>query len=398
MDNLQRVLIIEPQNVGGNWHYAHALSRALIEAGLEVVLATLYPFEDQVGGGVRVWSIGTETPDASWPLSSLLQRVINHVDKLKRLRQIMEEFQPAIVHLHDPLGKLDFLYVKYLKAFGARVVYTAYQPIPMTGKIGWFDWARYREVDAILVHSVNGVKDLIAGGINESKITQVPHGNFLHFCQGPDLPPDQAKRLLGLPSGARTILFFGAIAPYKGLDTLIEAFSQLSTEDADLYLMICSEPRKDFTPFQQQIGKFALTGRVILDLRYIPFVEFSRYFLAADVVALPYRHIYQSGVLQLAYGFGRPVVVTDVGGLAEAVREDHTGVIATVPDARGLASAIRQVLSDPAAAALMGSRGRRLAETKYSWQTIAQKMAEVYRSVYTTFSSETGQSEEAFLR
>jgi glycosyltransferase involved in cell wall biosynthesis len=145
--------------------------------------------------------------------------------------------------------------------------------------------------------------------------------------------------------------------------------------------VIAGDPREDFSPYRTQIERLGITKNVILDLRHIPFSELSKYFAACDVVALPYRRIYQSGVLQLAYGFGRPVVVTDVGGLGDVVRSDRTGVIAPTPDAPGVASAIRQLLADPAGAAEMGTRARHHAETTYSWATIARSIGDVYRSV-----------------
>jgi glycosyltransferase involved in cell wall biosynthesis len=88
-------------------------------------------------------------------------------------------------------------------------------------------------------------------------------------------------------------------------------------------------------------------------------------------------------VLQLAYGFARPVVVTNTGDLGESVAADGTGIIAE-PNPEDLAAAIRRLLSEPATAALMGQRGRQAAETKYSWATIAEKTAELYQMVYRT--------------
>jgi len=130
----------------------------------------------------------------------------------------------------------------------------------------------------------------------------------------------------------------------------------------------------------QRIDKLNLSHRVILDLRYIPFDSAQVYFSAADVVVLPYRRIYQSGVLQLAYAFGRPVVVTDVGGISEAVAADGTGVIAA-PDAETLARAILRLLTDQELARAMGDQGLLVARTKYSWEAVSEKVIKIYREL-----------------
>jgi glycosyltransferase involved in cell wall biosynthesis len=374
--------MIQPTGLSGIWHYANALSRSLAEAGLEVVLATLSPFEDLGGDGrVPIWPIGTRRADASNWFLSPVRRLLDHTGKLSRLRRVMIEYRPGIVHMHAPLGKLDFLYFRYWKSLGARVIYTAHDARPLTGEARWFDWARYQSADGILVHSSRCQQYLMSGGIDEGKITRIAHGNYLDFCQDVDLSADDARRQIGLPVNSRVVLFFGAIAPYKGLDVLIEAFSKLSREDSQIYLVIAGEPMEDFGAYRRQIDALGLSDRIVQDLRYIPFMEFSKYFLASDLVALPYRRISQSGILQLAYGFGRPVVVSNVGGLAEAVVEDRTGIVVDRLAGEDFALAIQRLLADRESTALMGSRGRSLAETKYSWRVVAQDISHVYSDV-----------------
>jgi D-inositol-3-phosphate glycosyltransferase len=380
----QRVLIIEPQgDPGGLWHYACCLVQALEKSGLEVALATNFPYEPLDGDNtIPVWPIGRQLRETRPRPVFLIRRAVNHVAKWRRLDRVIKAFRPDIVHLHSPLGNTDFLYFKHLRSNGVPVVYTAHDAKPFTG-ISWFDWARYREADAVVVLSSKAFEDLVTGGVEASKIARLHHGNYLRYCRESDLTREDAKRLLGIPSGAHVVLFFGTIAPYKGLDVLIDAFSLLLHEEPDLYLIVAGQPLEDFAPYRRQIERLDLAKRVILDLQYIPFAEVPKYFLSADVVAFPYREIYQSGVVQLAYGFSRPVVGTNVGGLGETITEDQTGLVAEEVEARALARAIGQVLAEPAKAEAMGRRGRQLAETKYSWSAIAQKTAEIYRSVHS---------------
>ena len=325
--------------------------------------------------------MGTEVLPAAGRLMLFMRGMFSHLHKLNRLRHIMAKFRPDIVHLHNPIGKLDFIYFRLLKAFGVGVIYTAHDATPLRRRASWLDWARYRAADAILVHSSSDMTALVSNGIDWSKITVIPHGNYLHFCGDQDPCRDRAKLMLGLSPEARVVLFFGSIAPYKGLDLLIEAFSKLYREHSDLWLVIAGLPLEEFAPYQRRIEELNLADRILLDLRYIPFAEFPKYFLATDLVAFPYRRISQSGVLQLAYAYGRPVVVTDVGGLAEAVTEDRTGVIAKASDPEGFSSAIRRLLADEDEATRMGERGRFLARSKYAWDAIVKKIAKVYQSV-----------------
>ncbi len=376
------VLIISGQSGGGIWHYACQLSIALHESGVDVALATTFPFEPLDGlKDLPVWPIAVHPNRTSSLAVELSRRVVAHADKLRRLGQLIAKYRPGIVHLQDRMGQLDFLYLRLLKWMGIRIVFTAHDVRRLSGRTNWFDRARYREADAVFVHSVNGVRELIADGVDAWKIVEIPHPNYLGLCHDHNLSRDEARHLLGISPLARSILFFGTIASYKGLDVLLRAFSRVSKEDPHAHLTIAGEPQEDFTPYKLLVEQFGLSNRVLTDLRYIPLAEFPKYFRSADVVVLPYRRIYQSGILQLAYGFGRPVIVTDVGGLNQAVVEDQTGLVVGTEDPEGLASAIRQLLADPASAEGMGKRARRLAETKYSWSASAEEVGKVYQSI-----------------
>jgi D-inositol-3-phosphate glycosyltransferase len=352
------------------------------------MLATTDPFEPLDGfGDLRIRSMGPRVSPTRPRIVFLTRRLINQASNFRRLLRLVHEFRPNIVHLNSPIGKLDFLYIRYLRALGARVAYTAHEPAPDTG-VDWFDGARCRAADAIFVHSLKSLEAVAASGIDESKIARIHHGAYLDICPSPSISRDEAKRSLGLSPGAQVVLFFGYISPYKGLDILIKAFARLTDETPSAYLVIAGEPQEAFAKYQSEIEELGITDRVILDLRYIPFAEFPRYFCAADVVALPYRRIQQSGTLQLAYAYSRPVVAANVGELCEKVTEDRTGIIARAEDPEALASAIREVLANRVLAEEMGRRGRLLAETKYSWSAVVKRTAEVYRSICNRDSNE----------
>lgn len=381
--DLLRVMVVEPQGAAGIWHYACAFSHALAGVGVGVTIATLSPVEP-VGAelGVPVRIIGTRAPRRWWPPAVFAKRVMNHAARLAGLLAAVQEYRPDVVHIQDPVSKLDFLYNKLLRSSqGSKIVYTAHE-VYWEKRVGWFDLARYRGADAILVHSRNAVEDLARGGVDRARIFRIPHGNYLHLCHDRGLDREEARRLLGLPASSRVLLFFGAVSPYKGLDLLIEAFSRIAQRDGDAHLVVAGRPQGDISPYLRRIDSLKVGSRILTDLRYIPFEEFAKFFVACDVVVLPYRRIYQSGILQLAYGFGRPVVVTNVGGIAEAVQDDRTGVVAPSLGPEGIATAISAILADPEAGAAMGRRGRELAETKYSWDGIARNVVQLYASLW----------------
>jgi len=195
------------------------------------------------------------------------------------------------------------------------------------------------------------------------------------------MQPEEAKRLLGIPPDARVVLFFGHVEWRKGLERLIQAFDLLAVDYSDLYLVIAGTANEDFSPYQRLIAKLRARDRVVVHLGWIEFSEMQRYFNAAFVVVLPYRRISQSGVIQLAYAYRRPLVVANVGGIAEVISEDATGVVAASGEPADLADAVRQLLSSPDEAIRMGERGRVLAETKYSWSGVAREVSEYYRLV-----------------
>ncbi len=377
-----RALLVEPQSGGGFWHYVNSLAHALAAAGADVHIATVEPYEVLPGrNSLPVWAIGaagiSRAPLVTYPL----RRAGNLATKLLRVRKLIDALRPDVVHLHGRLGMLDFPFLAHLRARGVGLVYTAHNPRPRSGRNSWLDLARYRQVDAVIVLSTRGRRDLADDGVQRDKILYMPHGNYIHFCDAGDLNSRSARQLLGLSPDARTILFFGAIAPYKGLDILIDAFARQTQNDPSVRLIIAGRPLEDMTQYLQAIARGNLERSVLLDLRWIPFEEMPKYFLAADVVVFPYRQAYQSGVLQLAYGFGRPVVVTDGGELGITVAEDGTGVVAKGVTSHDLAEAISHLLENRDIAEMMGRRGRRLAETKYSWQAIAKTCLDVYASI-----------------
>ena len=153
-----------------------------------------------------------------------------------------------------------------------------------------------------------------------------------------------AKRLLGIRSTERVMLCFGQIAPYKGLEYLIAAFSEVAKGNRSYRLIIAGKVKKGqneyWNEIRRKIAGSGVQNQIIERIEHIPDEEVELYFKAADVLIVPYVHIFQSGVPFLAYSFGLPVIATDVGSLREDIVEGRTGFVCQPQDSSDLARTI----------------------------------------------------------
>lgn len=150
------------------------------------------------------------------------------------------------------------------------------------------------------------------------------------------------KQALGFEAESTVLLFFGYVRQYKGLDILIEAFEQLQKKRSDLRLLVAGEFYDKPETYYAQIEAAGLQDKIKVINKYISNEEVARYFQLSEVVVLPYRTGTQSGILNIAYGYHKPVVITDVGGLAEFVDADHTGVVVERAEPTKIAAGIEK--------------------------------------------------------
>jgi D-inositol-3-phosphate glycosyltransferase len=196
-------------------------------------------------------------------------------------------------------------------------------------------------VDRFIVLSEAVQKDLL-DFLPNAAYRLTPHPVYDRF--GPAVPRMEARNKLGIRE-EKVILFFGYIRPYKGLSTLIEAMPMIA--ELPVRLTVAGEFYEGKKETEEMIARLGLSSRVTVIDRYLPNEVIPDYFCAADVVVLPYVSATQSGVVRLAYHYERPVVVTDVGGLAGMVEEGRTGYVVPPRNPEALASAIREILSKP---------------------------------------------------
>jgi len=211
------------------------------------------------------------------------------------------------------------------------------------------------------------VKELLP----DSRVEVVPHPLYDLFAEQP-ITRDAARASLGIEPDTPVLLFFGFVREYKGLRYLVDALPAVRREFPDVRLLVVGEFWEDRRIYERQIASLGLDDAVRLVDQYVPNEEVARYFRAADLVTLPYASATQSGVLQLALGFGLPVVATRVGGLAEAVVEGSDVVLVEPQDAAALAGAIISALAAPAETSGVEQSRR---ESKARWDSLVRVIA-----------------------
>jgi glycosyltransferase involved in cell wall biosynthesis len=202
-------------------------------------------------------------------------------------------------------------------------------------------------------------------GVDGGRVHVIPHGAFEHLA-AQDAPGGAAPPPFA--TDAPVVLCFGLMRPYKGIEVLLEAWRGI--EGAELW--IAGMPRMDISPLQAM----APPG-VRFVPRFITDDELPPYFRRADLVVLPYREIDQSGVLFTALAFGKPLLLSDVGGFPEVAA---TGAARTFPagDANALHGALRELLADPQALAQLTDQARAAASGPYSWSEAARRTLALY--------------------
>ena len=167
---------------------------------------------------------------------------------------------------------------------------------------------------------------------------------FISMSEGEKLPRQEAIEALGLDPARHTLLFFGLIREYKGLDILLEAFRDLPE---NYQLVVAGEPYGSFDKYQAIIDSLPGKDRVRVFPDYIRDSEVKRYFSAADLAVLPYRSATQSGISSIACHFDVPMVVTDVGGLKDTIGARGTGIVAPEASAPAIRKEILRYFDNP---------------------------------------------------
>jgi glycosyltransferase involved in cell wall biosynthesis len=373
-----RVQIVDPP--AWTRPYDHALSTALARAGANVELVT------------TEFPLSTAPPNGDYRLSKYFYRRSARLYDWKAHRGAMAAVRRGMKlaeHLPDLIGyrrhaaTADIVHYQWLTyppldvhllPSGPPLVYTAHNVPPREPRRGEVAAIKrlLGKMDAVIVHSAEGARRL-CGELDAppERVHVIPHGAFDYLTELPhERPLDPELAAVEGP----VVLFFGLLRSYKGIDVLIDAFRGIDAE-----LWIVGLPHLPLAKLQARARRAG--ARVRFVPRFVGDDEIPALFRRADVVALPYREIDQSGVLQTALAFGKPLVLSRVGGFTE-VGEEHGAALLVEPgDAEGLHDALAGLLADPAARGRLGDAAARAAAGPYSWDAVAERTMRLYRDL-----------------
>ena len=365
-----RVQIVDP--AAYTPPYDHALSGALARAGVEVDLITARfpygPVPVEQGYEVREHFYRRGSREGIGPRRRRLLRAVEHVPDMLRYRRVAE--QTDLVHYQWlPIPALD----RHLLPPKRPRIYTMHWRLPETdSRVGRTLRKLLAKMDAVVVHSEHGAGRLRSDfGVPADRLRVIPHGAFDYLTRQPDeqpLPEELSE------VDAPVILAFGLIRPYKGTDVLLRAFSRIRGAE----LWIVGMPRMPMEELHALADR--APGRVRFIDRFIPDAEIPAFMRRADLVVLPYRNIEQSGVLYTALAFGRPLILSAVGGFSE-IAERGAARLVPPEDPEALADAIEELIADRDTAAALAAGADREAANISSWERIAESTVALYRDL-----------------
>lgn len=342
--NQQTIAMVGPVHPyrGGIAHFTEMTVEALQQRGHDVQpvsFARQYP--EILFPGKTQFEPESESPASVAGAPRLLNPInplswIRTAQFLRRLAPDAVVFQYWMPFFAPAYGTV----ARLLRRVGIPSYSIVHNALPHERHIGdaWLTSFFVRACDGFVVLSDAVAADLRPLRRSESAVQQIDHPLYARF--GDAIPSGDARAALDLPSDAPLLLFFGFIRDYKGLDVLLQALPRIWDALPDVHLVVAGEAYDTLERYHDLLHGHERRPQVHWHTRYIPSEAVPQYFSAADLVVQPYRSATQSGVAQIAFHFDMPMVLTDVGGLAEIVPHEHAGFVVPPEDSRALADAI----------------------------------------------------------
>jgi glycosyltransferase involved in cell wall biosynthesis len=295
---------------------------------------------------------------------------------------VTPEKEIKAAHLLNPFYLTDNLIISRLKRNNIKVILTVHEVYPHKHFLGgaidrWMAKKLYNMADVLVVHTESlkrELEKLLPAA--EDKIHVVPHGYFEYPRSNRN--KEDIKRELGIPLNKIVLLAFGSVRDYKGIDILLEALKGL---EKNYMLLVAGESagvsEKSPDYYKRFIEESGIQDRVLWINRYISEEDIPEIFAVSDAIVLPYRKTFhaQSGVLNLAIGYERPCVVSDVGGLGETVREYNLGIVVEPENVEDLRRGIHNVFEN------MNTFDFSRYKNENSWGQACNKLIKVYEEL-----------------
>ena len=325
---------------GGIAHYSSLFVRAMRKRHNVRFLTLCRQYPKLLFPGVSQYDYSDKT------LAEDGEAIIDSLNPLSWLRtaRMLKRMQPSLIVFQwwHPYFSFAFGSIVRLldRSLQDRVCFLCHNVLPHEPNILQSVLTKYAFGKAryFIVHSSQDRKDLETLK-PDAIVRQGYHPTYSEFGSLSSVSRSEAREKLGLRQDANVVLFFGLVRKYKGLQHLIEAMNLLP-DHLDCHLVVAGEFYDDKEPYLGSIEKLGLTEKIDVVDAYIPNEQVSLYFRAANVVALPYISATQSGIVQIAFGMGTPVITTNVGGLPEVVDDGKTGYLVDAGSPDQLADAI----------------------------------------------------------
>ena len=356
--------------------YDRALAAALARAGAEVELLTshfLYgPVPPAVGYRARELFYRRTAGRGLDAPARLPFKAAEHVPDMLRLRRALDGNVVHYQWLTVPALDRHLLPPRRPRVMTAHYILP---PQPSRRQLRSVHRA-FGAMDAVVAHSEHSAARLRNEvGLDPAKVRVIPHGAFDYLTQLPEEKPLPAEL-----EGAEgpVVLSFGLLRPYKGVENRVEAFGQVARSIPSAELWIVGNPRMEIEPLRRQASQAG--GRVRFVTRFVDDAEIPAIFRRADLVALPYLDAEHSGVLYTGLAFGKPLLLSAVGGFPEVA---ETGAARLVPpgDTDALAATLGHLLGDQGARAELARAATAAAAGPYSWDETARLTMDLYREL-----------------
>lgn len=285
------------------------------------------------------------------------------------------------------IGLLELFTVFLAKILGMRVIITANDIEPFIALLTnpAVERLTYWLADGIVAHNQVSKRELQRViGLDPNMIQIVPHGNYISSIKK-RLTRDDARGLIALPGSAKILLFFGRIKGEKGVDILLESFKRVLKESPDTVLVVAGNVRKADLAKYPEIASLLLdldrTKNCISRIDFISRDEVDAYYAAADIVILPYKRIYLSGVLLMAMSHGKAIIASDLDAIKEVIIDKDNGLLFKSEDSSELTEKIMFALRNPRLLEKISKRAFEHVQSEYSWNRIGKMMQSYYLKI-----------------
>jgi glycosyltransferase involved in cell wall biosynthesis len=368
-----KVLMLETGGWGGIWHYACCLGNALWEQGVDLNMLT---------------TNGYEVPfELKFSVLPAIKKGESYLKNIVHIYKAWRELKPSIFHVQSCFSaRRDWPLFRLISKVKTPLILTAHNLLPhddMERQAPFMSWAFkeiYKSAGRVIVHSKANKQILQeAMSLVTEKISVIKHGNYRFFADKFNIDPLVARwEIVGKMQNQRIFLIFGTMRQYKGFDLALQAMSHLRSVQK-MHLIIAGNPYgKVLEDCRAQAKNLKIMDHVTFLPAYFNDEEIARLHAAAHVCVFPYREIFQSGALQTALAFGKPIIATSVGSFPETLRKENAWMVepnSSLSLAQAMECALAATSRELAA---MGSESLRISREEHNWNEIAQKTQELY--------------------